>query len=88
MKIYGYKTELIEVEITEEDRIQLVRDFLKEKFKLESAEGGRTYIKDGKLVDEWEEDSGGRGRDWTETRIVRRATKRDHIVLKLLEEIK
>lgn len=86
MKIEGIKTEKVLIEITENERKQLVKDFLYERFKLESTHyDGWVFIDGIYLIEKWE-NSGGSHTSWSQKKL-RKATKQDKMVLKILEEI-
>ena len=86
MKIKGSETKDVVIEITEEERTQLVCDFLCEKFNLQSSHyDGWVCIKEGELVDNWEESAGAHS--YFTHKVLRKPTKRDKMVLAILEEI-
>ncbi len=86
MKLKGTKTEQVTIEINDKERKEIVINFLLEKFDLKSTHGeGYVYIKDGYLVDEWEE--GGGQHSWFTDKKLRKPTRRDRRILAVIKDI-
>lgn len=81
MKVRAKLTHHTEVEIDEGELRRIIGDAIRKKFGLPSY----AVIKDGKLIEEWEEDY-GRHSSW-ESKVVRDATAEDEAALLVLHAL-